>query len=167
MLNLDCSDGETPKEVTAQILAIAPILPGQKQSTKEPAQASVPPPENQAEQELSTQPQPQQQPQPQPQHKPQQTDQAPPAKSAPVQEDLIDLGSLHVSDKPKEAGLSYTPVPEQQSVFPTPPPQSQAQSTHHAALSELHHNHSSLARNPLQRTDTETSEVDEFVDAST
>lgn len=120
------SDGSTPEEVTAQILAIAPILPGQKSFTK-PSQPRAPPQQQQA---LAPQP-------------------------AAAQGDLVDFGS-------DGAGAPFTPVTQPYAA------QQPVQSSNNAMLSELNDSAPVSSGKPstLQRTDTETSEVDNFVDAS-
>jgi len=131
------SDGQTPEAKTKQILAIAPILKGQR-----PSQQPQPPQQSQAAQSQHAQspPQPQQQP-PQAQHQ------------SAENSDLIDFGpadSQATSIPPRNSSLQQQPV--QQTV--------QQPMNAPAGLQEP-----MQPGQPLKRVDTLTKDLDEFVDA--
>jgi len=136
-------DGKTPEEITKQILAIAPIVKGQKVSHE----FDIPPP-------------------PALQDKVSQHSSHPPPPASGGGNDLIDFG-----DAPAAA-----PIPERNSSLNQP-------QSHHSGGGGLMDDNAHAAQggqgssrglmepldpegaNPIKRTDTNTHEEDEFVDA--
>ncbi|KAI9876791.1 MAG: hypothetical protein M1830_005692 [Pleopsidium flavum] len=159
ILNADI-DGPTPEAKIHQIMAIAPIIQGQYPSQK----YDIPSQHNdQSQPQLQQrQPQPQQtqlpleqappqfqQSQPQLQQTPPQTQQAPPPAHDANQSDLIDFGQLSVN----EAAPAQAPMQQQQMAAHNAPPGLQEPLT--PAMGP-----------PIVRLDTNTEEIDVFVDAA-
>lgn len=149
-------NGNTPEQITNQILAIAPIVPGQKLSheSKQPPSApanqperSAPPPTNQPQRNAPP-PAPARAPAPAPYH-------------GGGGNDLIDFG-----------GGPTAPAPGQHVI-------QQPVGGNRGLMDDDHHiNHANASKGgllnalspdgsyPIRRTDTHTNEVDEFVDAA-
>jgi hypothetical protein len=137
-------DGKDPKSITEQILAIAPILPGQARDRK----YDIPPhnknPEN-----------------------PTQALSQPPPQKAAMTANLIDFGS---DSRPPSVPPLVNNVQQRQ----PPPPMGLMDDDEHDEMMndklkdlKLHEPITPSERKPLQRTDTDTSEMDAFFDAET
>lgn len=169
--NLGSDARAPPQKIVEQVLAIAPILPGQKNVQKQQEQKSAP----KQQEQVRTQPPRISNAQPQPRaHEP-------PAN-------LIDLDSRPSSVAPSEnasnpiAGNPLHPTSNPKQIAPVhesttvaAPVGNQQRSGN--LMDDDHHLNDKMAnmsmqqplrpseRRPIKRTDTETSDLDEFVDA--
>lgn len=138
-------DGKDPKAITEQILAIAPILPGQARDRK----YDIPPHNKNPENPTQAPPQP------------------PPQKAA-VTANLIDFGS-----DSRPPSVPPPPVNNVQQKQPPPPMGLMDDDQHDEMMNDklkdlkLHEPITPSERKPLRRTDTDTSEMDAFFDAET
>jgi hypothetical protein len=137
-------DGKDPKAITEQILAIAPILPGQARDRK----YDIPPHNKNLENLTQVPPQP------------------PPQKAALIA-NLIDFGS---DSRPPSVPPLVNDVQQRQ----PPPPMGLMDDDQHDEMMndklkdlKLHEPITPSEQKPLHRTDTNTSEMDAFFDAET
>ena len=142
---IDHRNGKDPKALTEQILAIAPILPGQARNRK----YDIPPHYKNPENPTQALPQPQ------------------PQKAA-VTGNLIDFGS-----DSRPPSVPPLPVNNFQQKQPPPPMGLMDDDQHDEMMNDklkdlkLHEPITPSQQKPLQRTDTDTSEMDAFFDAET
>ncbi|KAI1609668.1 hypothetical protein EDD37DRAFT_643070 [Exophiala viscosa] len=176
--HLDTND---PKELTEKILAIYPIVPGQKPSPEQ--QASMPSHTQQQTPQQSGQhaPQPASQPAAPPAR---QQAQQPPMQQPPRQQaKLIDFDSRPSSTAPPEPAGNVNPGPAQpaqptsysqqvplsQSATVNPPRGSSLMDddlSHDMSKMNMHASMVPQGTKPLKRADTDSNEVDTFVDAA-
>jgi hypothetical protein len=137
-------DGKGPKDITGQILAIAPILPGQARDRK----YDIPPHNKNPENPTQALPQPR------------------PQKAA-MTANLIDFGS---DSRPPSVPPLVNDVQQRQ----PPPPMGLMDDDQHDEMMndklkdlKLHEPITPSEQKPLHRTDTNTSEMDAFFDAET
>ena len=148
MANNFSSDGSTPQKQTEQILAVTPILRGQVHTEKNP----IPPPHHRSSSYAST--------------KSPTTSHAPPPSTG--DNDLIDFGQNDgTSDLPANLHPAQAVNPEHQQLEQTLRETSTEQKPQGSPLIDFHDDlkRDLPAGGSLTRQDTETSDVDEFVDA--
>jgi hypothetical protein len=137
-------DGKDPKAITEQILAIAPILPGQARDRK----YDIPPHNKNPENPTQAPPQP-------------------PLQKTAMTANLIDFGS---DSRPPSVP---PPVNNVQHMQPPAPMGLMDDDQHDEMMNDklkdlkLHEPITPSEQKPLQRTDTGTSDVDAFFDAET
>ena len=136
------SDGPTPQAKTEQILAITPILRGQK-----------------PRQQFNIPPKHQQEPQPQPQQPQQQLQQPPQQPPQAMGNDLIDFGQ----GAPQQQLPPQQRIPQQQ--HHQQELQRQQSMDQDVAPAGLQQPLEPAMGQPMHRVDTATDELDEFVDA--